>query len=99
MPACVTQLLPAQQTEQKTVAGLLPCLAALPAAGILAHAATVGGFKQLACQVQVAGKQAYSQLAEAWKTCQASDILVLGLVPNGCANLLVAANANANLPG
>ena len=39
------------------------------------------------------------QLADEWKTKQASDILVLGTEANGKANLLVAANANANQAG
>ena len=99
MPSKVTQLQADLKTEQKTVAGLQAKLAAQAAAGIFDHAETVGGFKLIAKQVQVAGMNELRQLADEWKTKQASDILVLGTEANGKANLLVAANANANQAG
>lgn len=99
VPSKVTQLQADLKTEQKTVAGLQAKLAAQAAAGIFDHAETVGGFKLIAKQVQVAGMNELRQLADEWKTKQASDILVLGTEANGKANLLVAANDNANQAG
>ncbi len=99
VPSKVTQLQADLKTEQKTVAGLQAKLAAQAAAGIFDHAETVGGFKLIDKQVQVAGMNELRQLADEWKTKQASDILVLGTEANGKANLLVAANANANQAG
>ena len=99
VPSKVTQLQADLKTEQKTVAGLQAKLAAQAAAGIFDRAETVGGFKLIAKQVQVAGMNELRQLADEWKTKQASDILVLGTEANGKANLLVAANANANQAG
>lgn len=78
VPSKVTQLQADLKTEQKTVAGLQAKLAAQAAAGIFDHAETVGGFKLIDKQVQVAGMNELRQLADEWKTKQASDILVLG---------------------
>ena len=99
VPSKVAQLQVDLKTEQKTVDGLQAKLAAQAAAGIFDHAETVGDFKIITKQVQVAGMNELRQLADEWKTKNASDVLVLGTEVNGKANLLVAANATANKAG
>lgn len=99
VPAKVEQLQAELKASQKTVEGLQAKLAAQEAAGIFDHSEQAGAHTLIAKAVKVAGMNELRQLADQWRTKQASDVLVLATANEGKVSLLVAASEAANQAG
>ena len=99
VPAKVEQLQAELKASQKTVEGLQAKLAAQEAAGIFDHSEQAGAHTLIAKAVKVAGMNELRQLADQWRTKQASDVLVLATANDGKVSLLVAASEAANQAG
>ncbi|MCI2036653.1 MAG: alanine--tRNA ligase [Lactobacillus sp.] len=99
VPATVEQLQAELKASQKTVEGLQAKLAAQEAAGIFDHSEQAGAHTLIAKAVKVAGMNELRQLADQWRTKQASDVLVLATANDGKVSLLVAASEAANQAG
>lgn len=99
VPAKVEQLQAELKASQKAVEGLQAKLAAQEAAGIFDHSEQAGAHTLIAKAVKVAGMNELRQLADQWRTKQASDVLVLATANDGKVSLLVAASEAANQAG
>lgn len=99
VPAKVEQLQAELKASQKTVEGLQAKLAAQEAAGIFDQSEQAGAHTLIAKAVKVAGMNELRQLADQWRTKQASDVLVLATANDGKVSLLVAASEAANQAG
>ncbi|WP_407891960.1 alanine--tRNA ligase [Lacticaseibacillus sp. N501-2] len=95
VPAKVASLQSDLKASQKQVEALQAKLAAQQANGLFDSAEPAGKYSLIKAQLKVAGMNELRQLADQWKTKDASDVLVLATEANDKANLLVAVSAAA----
>ncbi len=94
-PAKVNALQQDLRDAQKQIAALQSKIANQAAANIFDNADQAGKYTLIAKAVQVAGMNELRQLADQWKTKNASDVLVLATANDGKVSLLVGASKDA----
>jgi alanyl-tRNA synthetase len=90
VPAKVASLQSDLKAAHKEVEALQAKLASQQASGLFDSAEPAGKYSLIKAQLKVAGMNELRQLADQWKTKNASDVLVLATEANDKANLLVA---------
>lgn len=90
VPAKVASLQSDLKAAHKEVEALQAKLATQQASGLFDSAEPAGKYSLIKAQLKVAGMNELRQLADQWKTKNASDVLVLATEANDKANLLVA---------
>lgn len=95
VPAKVASLQSDLKAAHKEVEALQAKLASQQASGLFDSAEPAGKYSLIKAQLKVAGMNELRQLADQWKTKNASDVLVLATEANDKANLLVAVSDSA----
>jgi alanyl-tRNA synthetase len=95
VPAKVASLQSDLKAAHKEVEALQAKLASQQASGLFDSAELAGKYSLIKAQLKVAGMNELRQLADQWKTKNASDVLVLATEANDKANLLVAVSDSA----
>lgn len=95
VPAKVASLQSDLKAAHKEVEALQAKLASQQASGLFDSAEPAGKYSLIKAQLKVAGMNELRQLADQWKTKNASDVLVLATEANDKANLLVAVSDTA----